>query len=113
MTRVLGVFGPKGAEIRTYGAAFVYQEPFRKDFSTGSRVINEVVLGPWISMIESKKIRILAVKPSLRDMVYMTELYEAGKVTPVIDKTYSLKEVPEAISYVGDGHAQGKVVITV
>jgi NADPH:quinone reductase-like Zn-dependent oxidoreductase len=70
-------------------------------------------LGPWISMIESKKIRILAVKPSLEDMAYVTELYEAGKVTPVIDKTYSLSDVPEAIGYVGDGHAQGKVVITV
>jgi NADPH:quinone reductase-like Zn-dependent oxidoreductase len=72
-----------------------------------------LLLGPWISMIESKKIRILAVKPSLEDMVHVTELYEAGKVTPLIDKTYALCEVPEAITYVGDGHAKGKVVITV
>ena len=43
----------------------------------------------------------------------MTELCEAGKVTPVIDKTYPLSEVPEALRYVGEGHAQGKVVISV
>jgi NADPH:quinone reductase-like Zn-dependent oxidoreductase len=43
----------------------------------------------------------------------MKELIEAGKVTPVIDKTYPLSEVPEAIGYVGEGHARGKVVITV
>jgi NADPH:quinone reductase-like Zn-dependent oxidoreductase len=72
-----------------------------------------LLLGPWISMIANKRIRILAVQPSLEDMVYVTELYEAGKVTSVIDKTYALSEVPEAIGYVGDGHAQGKVVITV
>ncbi|MDQ3865122.1 MAG: zinc-binding dehydrogenase, partial [Actinomycetota bacterium] len=72
-----------------------------------------LLLGPWISMFANKKIRILAVQPSLEDMVYVTELYEAGKVTPVIDKMYALSEVPEAIGYVGDGHAKGKVVITV
>jgi NADPH:quinone reductase-like Zn-dependent oxidoreductase len=72
-----------------------------------------LLLGPWISMIESKKIRILAVQPNIEDVNSMRELIEAGKVTPVIDKTYPLNEVPEAIGYVGDGHAQGKVVISV
>jgi NADPH:quinone reductase-like Zn-dependent oxidoreductase len=43
----------------------------------------------------------------------MKVLIEAGKVTPVIDKTYPLSEVPEAIGYVGEGQVQGKVVITV
>jgi NADPH:quinone reductase-like Zn-dependent oxidoreductase len=46
-------------------------------------------------------------------MVYITELYEAGKVTPVIDKTYPLSEVPEALRYLGEGRTKGKVVITV
>jgi NADPH:quinone reductase-like Zn-dependent oxidoreductase len=40
------------------------------------------------------------------------ELVEAGKVTPVIDRTYRLSETPEALSYLGEGHARGKVVIT-
>jgi NADPH:quinone reductase-like Zn-dependent oxidoreductase len=43
----------------------------------------------------------------------MKELIEAGKVTPVIDRTYPLSEVPEAMGYVGEGRAQGKVVITI
>ena len=57
--------------------------------------------------------RILAVQPNLKDMVHITELYEAGKVIPVIDKTYPLSEVPEALRYLGEGRVRGKVVITV
>jgi NADPH:quinone reductase-like Zn-dependent oxidoreductase len=72
-----------------------------------------LLLGPWIRATTGKKIRILAVKPNLKDMVYMTELCEAGKVTPVIDRRYPLSEVPEAIRYLGEGRTQGKVVITV
>ena len=47
------------------------------------------------------------------DLVAAKELIEAGKLTPVIDRTYSLSEVPEAIRYLEEGHARGKVVITV
>jgi len=47
------------------------------------------------------------------DLVLLKELMEAGKVTPVVDRTYPLREVPEAIRYVGTGHARAKVVITV
>jgi NADPH:quinone reductase-like Zn-dependent oxidoreductase len=52
-------------------------------------------------------------KESTEDLVVLKELIEAGKVTPVIDRTYPLSEVPEAIRYLGEGHAQGKIVITV
>ena len=44
---------------------------------------------------------------------YPPELIESGKLTPVIDRTYPLAEVPEAIRYLEEGHARGKVVITV
>jgi NADPH:quinone reductase-like Zn-dependent oxidoreductase len=47
------------------------------------------------------------------DRQFLKELVEAGKVTPVIDRTYLLSETPEAIGYVGEGHARAKVVITV
>jgi NADPH:quinone reductase-like Zn-dependent oxidoreductase len=47
------------------------------------------------------------------DMLVLKELIEAGKVTPVIDRTYPLREVPEAIRYLVEGHARGKVVISV
>jgi NADPH:quinone reductase-like Zn-dependent oxidoreductase len=47
------------------------------------------------------------------DRQFLKELIEAGKVTPIIDRTYPLSETPEAIAYVGEGHARGKVVIAV
>ena len=52
-------------------------------------------------------------KVNREDLVTLTELIEAGKVTPVIDRTYPLSAVPEAIRYMRQGHARGKVVITV
>jgi NADPH:quinone reductase-like Zn-dependent oxidoreductase len=85
-------------------------------FLTGGSVatiLQILLLGPWISMIESKKMRVLAVRPNLKDMVYITELYEAGKVVPVIDRRYPLSEVPEALRYLGEGRVKGKVVISV
>jgi NADPH:quinone reductase-like Zn-dependent oxidoreductase len=106
-------------DVVAHRSVFAYKRALRSNgvyFLAGGSVatIFQILLvGPWIRGTTGKKIRILAVQPDLKDMVYITELYEAGKVTPVIDKTYPLSEVPEAISYVGDGHAQGKVVITV
>jgi NADPH:quinone reductase-like Zn-dependent oxidoreductase len=47
------------------------------------------------------------------DLLVLKQLIEAGKVTPVIDRTYALSEAPQAIRYVQQGHARGKVVITV
>jgi NADPH:quinone reductase-like Zn-dependent oxidoreductase len=46
------------------------------------------------------------------DLVVLKELLQAGKITPVIDRRYTLNEVPEALRYIGKGHARGKVVIT-
>lgn len=54
---------------------------------------------------------ILGAKPN-KDFAFMIELIENGKVVPVIDKRYPLSEVPEALRYLGEGHANGKVVIT-
>jgi NADPH:quinone reductase-like Zn-dependent oxidoreductase len=51
--------------------------------------------------------------PNQKDYVSLIELFEAGKVVPVIDRRYPLSEVPEALRYYGEGHARGKVVITV
>jgi NADPH:quinone reductase-like Zn-dependent oxidoreductase len=52
-------------------------------------------------------------KITKEDLVVLQELLEAGTVTPVLDRQYLLSEAPEALRYLGDGHAQGKVVITV
>ena len=71
------------------------------------------LLGPWIRRTTGKKIRVLIVQTDPKDLVYITDLIESGKVVPVIDKRYSLSETAEALRYLGEGHAKGKVVITV
>jgi NADPH:quinone reductase-like Zn-dependent oxidoreductase len=55
----------------------------------------------------------LLTRPNQEDLLVLAELLEAGKVTPVIDRRYTLSEVPDAIRYIGEGHAQGKAVVTV
>ena len=77
-----------------------------------ARLFQAFLLGPLISMFSKKSIRIVALKPN-KDLAYMNELFEAGKVKPVIDGPFKLSEVPEAIRYFGEGKHKGKVVITV
>ena len=64
-------------------------------------------------MTGSKKMGSILQRPNQKDLIFMKELLEAGKVKPVIDRSYKLSEVPEAFRYFEEGHAQGKVVITV
>jgi NADPH:quinone reductase-like Zn-dependent oxidoreductase len=66
-----------------------------------------------VSRFVRHTLRVFIAKLKRDDLVVLMELIEAGKVTPVIDRTYSLSEAPEAIRYVEAGHARGKVVITV
>jgi NADPH:quinone reductase-like Zn-dependent oxidoreductase len=65
-----------------------------------------------LSWFVSQKLITFMAKLSKEDLAIMGELMEAGKVTPVIDRCYRLSEVPEAIRYLEQGHARGKVVIT-
>ncbi len=65
-----------------------------------------------ISMAGNKMASQLSHKPNVKDLVYMKELIEAGKVVPVIDRRYPLSEVSEALRYYGERHSRGKVVIT-
>ena len=55
----------------------------------------------------------LTLKPNPKDLPLLKELLETGKIVPVIDRRYPLSEVPEALRYFGEGHAKGKIVITV
>jgi NADPH:quinone reductase-like Zn-dependent oxidoreductase len=56
---------------------------------------------------------ILAVSQNSNDPLTIAELWQTGKILPVIDRSYPLSEVPEALRYLGEGHARGKIVITV
>jgi NADPH:quinone reductase-like Zn-dependent oxidoreductase len=68
---------------------------------------------PLVSMFVGQKLGGLTSKVKQEDLVALKELIEAGKVTPVIDRTYPLIDAPEAIRYLERGHARGKVVITI
>jgi NADPH:quinone reductase-like Zn-dependent oxidoreductase len=74
-----------------------------------------LLLGPVISRMGSKKVGGLLANPSqhLQDLAFLKELLESGKVVPVIERRYALRETNEAIRYLEEGHASGKIVITV
>jgi NADPH:quinone reductase-like Zn-dependent oxidoreductase len=73
-----------------------------------------MLLGSVMSRNGDKKMGSMGIaKVNQKDLVYLAELLEAGKIVPLIDRSYPLSEVPEAIRYVEETHAQGKVVITV
>jgi NADPH:quinone reductase-like Zn-dependent oxidoreductase len=76
-----------------------------------SRLFQALFLGPWISMISKKHIRIVALKTN-KDLLYMNELFETGKVKPVIDGPYKLNEFVEAFRLFDTAQHKGKVVIT-
>jgi NADPH:quinone reductase-like Zn-dependent oxidoreductase len=74
-----------------------------------SRIIKAALLSPFVK----QSLRTLSVEPNSEDLQILAELIDAGKVTPVIDKTFSLSDTAEAIRYLETGHASGKVVIAV
>ena len=73
------------------------------------RVIKALVLSPFVS----QKMASFTVKPNREDLQLLKQFIEDGTLTPVIDRTYPLAQVPEAIGYLEEGHARGKVVISV
>jgi NADPH:quinone reductase-like Zn-dependent oxidoreductase len=68
-----------------------------------------MALSPFVS----QRIVAFVMKAKREDLQAMTELIEAGKVSPVIDRTFTLADVPQAIAYLEEGRARGKVVVTV
>ena len=73
------------------------------------RIVKALVLSPFVS----QKMVSFTVEPNREDLRFLKQLIEAGELTPVIDRTYSLSETPEAIRYLEEGHARGKVVVEV
>jgi len=71
-----------------------------------------MLLGPMKSK-GSQKMGNFVAKPNQQDLAFVKGLLQAGQLVPVIDRTYPLSEVPDAIRYLEEGHAQGKVVITI
>jgi NADPH:quinone reductase-like Zn-dependent oxidoreductase len=80
---------------------------------TLAQAFQAMLLGPGMTKKGGQQLGTLTLKPNPKDMPLLKELLETGKVVPVIDRRYSLSEVPDALRYFGEGHAKGKVVITV
>jgi NADPH:quinone reductase-like Zn-dependent oxidoreductase len=101
-----------------YHSIFDYQRALNQNgiyvVAGGSlgQVFQALTLGPLLSRIGSKKMCFVAAKLNQNDLDFLKSLLEAGKIVPVIDRRYPLSEVPEALRYLEEGHAKGKIVIT-
>ena len=98
-----GALTPKGTLVLSSG------ESDGRWIGPVERIVKALVLSPFVS----QKMVSFTVKPNKEDLQFLRQLIETGKLAPVIDRTYPLAEVPEAIRYLEEGHARGKVVITV
>ena len=76
-----------------------------------SRLFQALVLGPLMSRLYHKHVRVVTLKPN-KDLAYMNELFEAGKLVPVIDGPFNLADVPEALRLFGTGDHRGKIIVT-
>jgi NADPH:quinone reductase-like Zn-dependent oxidoreductase len=80
---------------------------------SASQYFQAMFLGPLLSVMGGKKMGTVFAPPTQKDYAFLIELFEAGKLVPVIDRHYPLNEVAEALRYYGEGHSQGKIVINI
>jgi len=92
------ILNPKGRYVMVGGAL--------------SQIFKTILFG-WVMSLGSKKIRFLAAKPKQKDLEFIVMLASDGKIKPIIDKYYLLEKTAEAVRYLSEGHAGGKVVINV
>ena len=77
-----------------------------------AQILQAMLLGPLLSLIGSKKMCFFMAKLDKTDLVLLKDFLAAGKIVPIIDRRYPLSDVAEALRYLEEGHARGKVVIT-
>jgi NADPH:quinone reductase-like Zn-dependent oxidoreductase len=77
------------------------------------QLFQSIFLGPMLSKKGGQSFQLFPAKANQKDLMFLKELIEAGKIKPVIDRRYSLRETPDAMRYIGGGHARAKIVITV
>lgn len=77
-----------------------------------SQVLKTMLFGKLLSL-GKQKLRVLKAKPDAKDLDFVIKLVEEGHLTPVIDRVYRLADTAEAMRYIGEGHARGKVIIKV
>lgn len=77
------------------------------------RLLQTMLLRPWVARTSDHRLTTLMANPNTDDLRVLSDLIATGVVTPVVDRRFSLEEVPDAIRYVEDGRARGKIVVTV
>jgi NADPH:quinone reductase-like Zn-dependent oxidoreductase len=77
------------------------------------RIFQVMLFGPMMSQLVGYKLKFLTANPNQKDLMILRDWLADGCVQPCIDRTYALREVPDAIDYVEQGKANGKVVISV
>ena len=104
-------------DVKTTRSPFAYARALNPDgtYATvgGSipRLLQTLVLGPLVARRQHKHLRVVGLKPN-KDLAYMNELFEAGDLRPVIDRTYELADLPEAFRFYCTGDQRGKIVVT-
>ena len=78
-----------------------------------AQIFQAMLLGTVMSERGGRKMGSVSAKSSQKDLAVLKEMLEAGKLVPVIDRCYPLGETAEAMRYLGEGHARGKVIITI
>jgi NADPH:quinone reductase-like Zn-dependent oxidoreductase len=78
-----------------------------------ARILETLFLGSLLSLTGSKKMGFFVANINNKDLVFLKDLLESGKVVPVIDRRYPLSGAAEALRYLAEGHAQGKIVLTI
>ena len=76
------------------------------------QIFESLLRSSFVSEKNGRQLGVLTAKPKQEDLIYLKGLTEAGRVKPVIDKRYPLNETAQALRYLGEGHARGKIVIT-
>jgi NADPH:quinone reductase-like Zn-dependent oxidoreductase len=76
-----------------------------------AQIFQPMLLGPLVSN-KNRGFSTLSMKPDKNDLTFLRNLIETGKVSPVIDRSYPLGELPQALEYYGEGHSRGKVIVT-
>ena len=103
---ILGVNG--GQSLTTYKRMLKENGVFVHVGGESSQMYQTMIQRSWLSMSGKKKFFTFLQRANQKDLVLMKELIEEGKVTPVIDRSYSLSEVPDAFRYFEEGHSKGK-----
>jgi NADPH:quinone reductase-like Zn-dependent oxidoreductase len=104
-------------DVAAHRPAFAYQRsltPGGRYLYVGGSVptlLQVLLIGPVIGRAQGKKIRLLAVRQGAQHLAPIVELCQTGKIATVIDRRYRLTQVPEALRYLGEGHAKGKVIV--